>query len=327
VQSKEFHMSRLRLATALLAVLALTACNKGDSLTGPTGTGTRDTPAPGGPRDGGTGGTGGTSGGDTTSTNPGDTTSTTPPDTTGAGDPVNNGTWTTPDSTAIVPVDPGTYDPVGTGSAGSSGSSTALVFKTSGAGLYGVGTCGPNGFWTDPNGNLFGPNNPNCLDYGSDGSPGNNGKGQCVTSSSGQPGLWINPGAQETHPFHAKCLKTGATTTSLALTFPSQAQLFDANDGSGNRVMNFYSAGVVVAQLLYDGASNTTTGAGILVGSDNASPAKTWSVFFGQPALSYTTGLANGDLIGDMIGAGVEVVACNTAIGCSLLTLQLSLTP
>src|SRR5882724_834685 len=92
-------MSRLRLATAILAALALTACSKGDSLTGPTGTGTRDTPVPGGPRDGGLPGTSG--GGDTTSTSPGDTTSTNPPDTTGAGDPVSNGTWITPDSTVI----------------------------------------------------------------------------------------------------------------------------------------------------------------------------------------------------------------------------------
>ena len=40
-----------------------------------------------------------------------------------------------------------------------------------------------------------------------------------------------------------------------------------------------------------------------------------------------TSGLANGDLIGDMTGRGVEVVACSTTIGCSLVTLQLSLVP
>lgn len=317
-------MSRLRLAAALAAALALGACGNADSLAGPTGTGTRDTPVPGAPRGGTPTGTSG--GGDTTSTSPGDTTSTNPrPDTTS--DPVSNGTWTMPDSTAIQPLDPATYPPSGSGSASTSGTSTTLIFKTSGTGLYGVGTCGPNGFWTDVNGNVFGPNNPNCLDYGSDGGPGNNGQGQCVLSSSGQPGLWINPGGQDTHPFHSQCLKTGSTTTSLALAFPSQAQIFDANDGSGSRAMNFYSSGVVVAQLLYSGASNTTTGAGILVGTDNASPANTWTVFFGQPALSYTTGLANGDLIAAMTGSGVQVVACNTAIGCSLVTLQLTLAP
>ena len=63
------------------------------------------------------------------------------------------------------------------------------------------------------------------------------------------------------------------------------------------------------------------------MGSDNASPANTWTIFFGQPALSYPGGLANGDLIGDMTGSGVEVVACSTVIGCSLVTLQLTVMP
>jgi hypothetical protein len=306
-------MTRLRLAAALIAVLAITACTDSTGLTSPSGT------LPGGNLPGGQSG-----GGDTTSA-PGDTTSN-PIDTTGAGDPVTNGTWTTPDTTTIAPVDPNAYDPAGTGTAGTSGSSTTLVFKTSGAGLYNVGTCGANGFWTDPAGNVFGPHNPNCLDYGSDG-PGVGGKGQCTESASGQPGLWVNPGGQETHPFHSKCIRTGATITSLALSFAPQAQIFDANDGSGNRVMNFYSSGSVVAQLQYDGQTTTTVGAGILVGSDNASPANTWTIFFGQPALSYPGGLANGDLIGEMTGSGVEVVACNTAIGCSLVTLQMTVVP
>jgi hypothetical protein len=313
VSSKEFIMARLRLAAALIAILALSACTDSENLTSPSGT------IPGGNLPGGQ------SGGDTTST-PGDTTSN-PIDTTGAGDPVTNGTWTTPDTTTIVSVDPGGDETTETGTAGTSGSSTALVFKTSGSGLYGVGTCSGNGFWTDPAGNVFGPNNPNCLDYGSDGGPGSGGKGQCIASASGEPGLWVNPGGQETHPFHSKCILTGPTTTSLALAFGPQAQIFDANDGSGNRVMNFYSSGIVVAQLRYDGATNTTVGTGILVGSDNASPAHTWTVFFGQPALSYPGGLANGDLIGDMTGPGAEVVACSTAIGCSLVTLQLTVTP
>lgn len=317
-------MARLSLAAALVAALALGACTQAaDNLTSPSG-------IPGLPGTSGGGTTSSGTPGDTTSSGtPGDTTST-PIDTAAAGDPINNGTWTPPDSTnppTIVPVAPTAYDPAGSGPAGTSGSSTALVFKTTGVGLYGVGTCGANGFWTDPAGNVFGPNNPNCLDYGSDGSPGNNGKGQCVTSPSGQPGLWINPGGQSTHPFHSKCLRTGVTTTSLALSFAPQAQLFDANDGSGNRVLNFYSSGSVVAQLLYQGTTNTTTGAGILVGTDNAAPARTWTVYFAQPALSYTSGLVNGDLIADMTGAGVEVVACSSNIGCSLVTLAVTLAP
>ena len=314
-------MYRLCLTLAVVALLASAACSDPDATSSPTGPGTRDTLVPGGPREPFPPGSGGP-GGDTTSPPP-------PSDTTGAGDPVNNGTWSSPDGTPppIQPVDPTVYDTAGSGTGGTTGGSTTLVFKTSGTGLYGFGTCGPNGMWTDPEGNVFGPHNPNCIDYGSDGGPGNNGTGQCVTSSDGFPGLWINPGGQETHPFHSKCARTGSTTTTLVLTFPEPAQVFDANDGTGNRVMNFYSAGVPVAQLIYDGGSDITTGAGILIGSDNATPANMWTIYFGQPALSYTTGLVNGDLIAGMTGSGVEVVACNTAIGCSLVTLRVSLVP
>jgi hypothetical protein len=313
-------MSRLFLGVAVAGLLIVAACKEADNAPGLTGPG-RDTLVAGGPREPFPPGTG-SGGGDTTTTAP-------PSDTTGAGDPVSNGTWTSPDGspTPIQPVDPTVYDTTGSGTAGTTGSSTTLVFKTSGSGLYGFGTCGPNGMWTDPDGNVFGPNNPNCLDYGSDGGPGNNGKGQCVTSGDGFPGLWVNPGGQDTHPFHPQCALTGATTTTLALSFPQPAQVFDANDGSGNRVLNFYSGGLIEAQLVYDGASDVTTGAGILIGTDNASPAHIWTVYFGQPALSYVTGLANGDLIGAMAGGGVQVIACNTAIGCSLVTLAVSLTP
>ncbi|HUR93543.1 MAG TPA: hypothetical protein VMY76_03095 [Gemmatimonadales bacterium] len=319
-------MSRVRLATALIALLAIAACGEADQLTSPTG-GSRDVPVTGGPRDGFPGGTSG--GGDTTSTDPGDTTTTNPIDSAAAGDPVNNGTWTTPDGVpgTIVTLDPAVFVPAASGGAGTGGNSTALLFKASGPGLYGSGTCGPKGFWTDPDGNVFGPNNPNCLDYGSDGSAGNNGNGQCIASPSGEPGLWINPGGNPTHPFHSKCLRVGPTISSLALSFAPQAQIFDATDGSGSRAINFYSSGVVVAQLIYDGLTGTTTGAGILVGSDGASPSNVWTVFFGQPALSYSTGLANGDLIDALTSGGVEVVACSTSIGCSLVTLGLSLDP
>jgi hypothetical protein len=275
VSSKELvTMPRLRLATALLAVLVLAACADSDHLTSPTGV-----------LPGGTSGIPGTSGGDTTAT-PGDTTSN-PIDTAAAGEPVSNGTWTDPDSTTIEQVDAGVYQVAETGTAVITGSSTALVFKTSGPGLFDVGTCGANGFWTHPDGRVFGPNNPNCLDLGSAGTPG----------------------------------------PSLALTFPPQAQIFDATDGSGSRIMNFYSQSVVVAQLRYDGLTNTTVGAGILEGRDDATPANTWTIFFGQPALRNTTEVATGDLIDDLTGSGAQVVACSTPIGCSLVTLQLAVAP
>src|SRR5690348_16567700 len=114
-------MFRLPLAAALAAVLALGACTQApDSLAGPT-------VIPGLP---GTSGNGGiTNPGDTTSGTPGDTTHA-PIDTAAAGDPEHNGTWTPADSTSppiILPVDPTAYDPAGSGSAGSSGSSTVLI--------------------------------------------------------------------------------------------------------------------------------------------------------------------------------------------------------
>ena len=85
---------------------------------------------------------------------------------------------------------------------------------------------------------------------------------------------------------------------------------------------------MVGAQLRYDGLTNTTVGAGILLGSDNASPTRTWTIFFGQPALELHGAVSpNGDLIDDVTGAGVEVMACSTEIGCSLVTLQLTVAP
>jgi hypothetical protein len=304
-------MSRSRLTLVLLTLALLTACKDSENLVGPT----RDLPG-----DNNSG-----SGSDTTST-PGDTTST-PIDSAAAGDPVNNGIWTSPDGTTptIEDLDPGTYTPAGDGTAGTSGSSTALLFNTSGSGQYGIGTCGPNGYWTDPDGNVFGPHNPNCLAYGTDGAAGRNGKGICVTSDDGFPGLWINPGGHETSPFHSQCVQVGITTTSLSLSFGQQAQLFEATDASGSRALNFYESGQVVAQLVYDGNAGTTSGAGILLGSDNGSPTRTWSIYFAQPALDYTTGFANGDLIDAITGTGLEVIACNTEIGCSVVTLQLTL--
>ena len=67
-------------------------------------------------------------------------------------------------------------------------------------------------------------------------------------------------------------------------------------------------------------------------------PSVVWEKWIEGPHKAYATfpfiaaqgGLPiiiDGDLIGAMTGVGVEVVACNTAVGCSLVTLQLTLTP
>jgi hypothetical protein len=51
------------------------------------------------------------------------------------------------------------------------------------------------------------------------------------------------------------------------------------------------------------------------------------SIAFAQPALNYTGSLANGDLISALQSLGVQVVACSTTVGCSLVTLKLALVP
>jgi hypothetical protein len=314
-------MGRLSLGVALAVILAVAACDS-DTIPPTTAPGTRDTLVPGGPRQPfppGGGSDGG--GGDTLSTPPAG-------DTTGAGDPIANGLWISQDGStaALQAVDPLVFDTSGTGTAGASGSSTALVFATTGSGLFGFGTCGVDALWTDPGGSVFGPNNPNCIAYRSDAGAGNEGTGQCAVSVDGFPGLWIDPNGQATHPFNAECAVTGLPTTTLVLSFSAPGQLYEAHNTSGSRALNFFTGGLAQAQLLYDGPSDVTTGAGILVGSDNASPAHVWTVYFGQPALSYTGGLENGDLIGAMTTTGVRAVACSTTIGCSLVTLKLAAT-
>jgi hypothetical protein len=240
-------------------------------------------------------------------------------------DPIPNGSWPNPDGTVptVQPIDSTVYTPTDTLSANIGDTTRALLFQTSGAARYNIGTCSANGTWTAPNGSKYGPHNPNCLSYRTSG-PGNNGKGHCVASPEGYPGLWLNAVGHGTSPYNPKCLERGAPTTTLALSFSVQAELFQATDGSGGSMLNFTSGGVTQAQLIYHGtAEDTTTGAGVLLGTDNASPARTWSIGFSQPALNFTGGATNGDLITALSTTGVEVVACNTAVGCSTITLKI----
>jgi hypothetical protein len=243
-----------------------------------------------------------------------------------SGDPTTNGGWPNPDGTipVIQPVDP-SYTPGGTGSAGTDGTGTTLVMQTSGAARYNLGTCGKGGTWTDPLGNKYGPNNPNCLAYKSDGSVGANNKGSCVTSPEGYAGLWLNPQDHPTSPYSSQCLQLGPPSSVLALSFPAQAELFTATDGSGGSVLNFTRNGTVEAQLIYHGTTDgTTTGAGVLLGEDNVVAGRIWSIGFSQPALNYAGGFANGDVISLLSDPGVQVVGCNTVAGCVLITLQLA---
>jgi hypothetical protein len=286
-------MPRKLFLPALLMMLALSACGKDEGgATDPTG--------------------GGNDGGSVTGGSPNS-------------DPVPNGGWPGPDGTIPTPqpIDTAVYTPVDTGSSGTEGSSTSLLFQTSGSARYNLGTCGRDGTWTDPQGNKYGPHNPNCLAYRTDGQVGNNNKGKCVASPEGYAGLWLNPQMHATQPYHTNCLQLGSSTVDLVLSFPAQAELYLANDGSGASILNFTVDGTTQAQLIYHGtADGTTTGAGVLVGTDNDS--RIWSIGFGQPALNFTGGVSNGDLISALGSSGVEVVACSTAVGCSLVTLKLS---
>lgn len=237
---------------------------------------------------------------------------------------ITNGTWTDPDGGAIEPVDPGTFTPVDTVTTGSSGASTVLTFQLSGAARLGEGTCGPDGVWTF-DGVTSAPHHPNCLAYRSGGEAGNNQKGSCVASPEGFPGLWLNPQAHRTSAYHANCLVLGSSVSTLALSFPGSATLFESHDGSGRRILDFLWNGETVAQLIYHGSAGTfTTGAGVMVTVDNASPVRLWTIDFSQPALSQVGDVTNGDLIEAMLDAGIQVVACNTATGCSLVTLRLN---
>ncbi len=122
-----------------------------------------------------------------------------------------------PTTPTIQPVDPTVFTPSDTGSAANTGSSTSVLFFSSGTAQYGNGTCGPNGTWTDSLGNVSGTHDSHCVAYWSDSRVGNNVKGQCVTSSQGYPGLWLNPQAHPTAPYHTNCVVLGNTTVTLDL--------------------------------------------------------------------------------------------------------------
>jgi hypothetical protein len=231
-------------------------------------------------------------------------------------------------------VDPAVFAATVTGSVTTTGTASSLVFRTSGAARYNVGTCtgsvaqGTDGTWIDGTGTASAPHNPNCIDYWTDGRVGLNGKGQCtVTSPEGYIGLWLNPQLKKTSAYHSNCLKVGAPLPSLTISFSASGTVYDANDGSGRRILNLSSGGTAQAQLVYQGtAAGYTTGAGVLSGSDNGSPAGTWYIDFSQSALNWTTGVTNGDMIA-ALESGVPVIACTASTGCALVTLQLVVGP
>src|SRR5690242_8004468 len=147
-------MQRLPLAAVLVTALVVSACNKdSSSLLGPSA------PAGGSPAGGTSGGSGGTSGGS------GGTSG-------GTSGGVGGGGSST---STIQPIDTTVFTPSDTGSAANVGSSTSLLFFTSGSALYGNGSCSANGTWTDSLGNVSAPHSSHCVAFWSDGRVGNNG--------------------------------------------------------------------------------------------------------------------------------------------------------
>jgi hypothetical protein len=236
----------------------------------------------------------------------------------------------TPTDTPIVPIDPAIFSASVSGSFTTIGTSYGLLYRSSGPGAYNVGTCtgdpalGTEGTWIDANGTVTYSHHPNCIDYYSNNEVGNNNKGRCTVSALGYIGLWMNPNDRKTSPYHTQCLKLGESNTALTVTFAQPGVVYVAQDGSGQRILNFTTGSAVTAQLYYHGdAAAYTTGTGTITGTDNGSPAGTWSIDVSQTGLNWFTGLYNGDLITALQDTGVPVIACHASLGCDLVTLKM----
>jgi hypothetical protein len=282
------------LLLALTLAVAAAACSRpaplDPGLTGGTGTGT----------DTGTGGTGGITDGDPEGPPP-------PP--------------------PIVTVDPSVFNTTLTGSFTSSGTTTGILFLTTGKAKWNVGTCtgnialGTDGTWVTSTGSST-PHNPNCIAWWSNGHSGANGKGICTFTSLGYIGLWLNNGGHRTSPYHTKCLETGTVSTTLTLTFSQATTLYTANDGTGKKILDFSDGTGVTGQLVYVGSiGDYTTGTGVITAIDGTGG--TWTMDLSQDAFYWYTGVVNGDVIGELQSPGVDAVACNAAVGCVIATVQI----
>lgn len=301
MRSRSLHLT-LALACAVAACSRPTPLDP--SLIGGNGTGaTGGTVGGGGSTDGGTGGTGG--GGITD------------------GDPEGP-----PPPPPIIAIDPSVYNLTLSGSFTSSGTTTGVLFLTTGKAKWNVGTCtgnvalGTDGTWVTASGPSA-PHNSNCIAYWSNGHSGTNGKGICTFTSLGYIGLWLNPGGHRTAPYSSKCLETGTVSTTLTLTFTQATTLYTANDGTGQKILDFTDGTGVTGQLVYTGsAGGYTTGTGSITATDGSGGI--WTMDLSQDAFYWYTGALNGDVIGDLQGnQGVDAVACNPTVGCVIATVQI----
>ena len=227
----------------------------------------------------------------------------------------------------IVTVDPSVFGVSLSGSFTSSGTTTGVLFLTSGPAMWNQGTCsgdvalGTDGTWVSAAGVPGAAHDSRCISYWSDGRAGVNNKGTCTVTPRGFIGLWRNPGGHATSPYHAKCLSRGTVSSTLVLSFTQQAKLYTANDGSQRKVLDFIAAGTVTGQLVYTGSAlGYTTGTGVMTATDGGGGA--WTMSLSQAAFHWYTGAVNGDLISMMQPDGVEAIACNTAVGCVAATVK-----
>ena len=225
----------------------------------------------------------------------------------------------------IVTVDPSVFALTLTGSFSSTGTTTGIIFLTTGKAKWNVGTCtgdvalGTDGTWVTSTGSSA-PHNPNCIAWWSNGHSGANGKGICTFTSLGYIGLWLNPGGHRTSPYHTKCLETGTVSSTLTLTFTQAATLYTANDGTGKKILDFSDGTGVTGQLVYTGTTaDYTTGTGVITATDGTGGI--WTMDLSQEAFYWYTGVVNGDVVGQLQSPGVEAVACNTTVGCVLATV------
>ena len=73
---------------------------------------------------------------------------------------------------------------------------------------------------------------------------------------------------------------------------------------------------------MYTGAAGGyTTGTGAITATDGSGGI--WTMDLSQDAFYWYTGALNGDVIGELQGPGVDAVACNSAVGCVIATVQI----
>jgi hypothetical protein len=219
----------------------------------------------------------------------------------------NSGGTSTPSPNDYI----STFD--GTVNLGIAGGIAGTYVEAGTSAKYGKGSCGAEGEWTNPAGEIVGVGHPHCLAYRSAGA-GNNGKGTCTTSKKkdgGWPGAWINTQGKETAPYHPNCLLGDALgIQSLGVRWVDDFTIYTDNSG---KQANFGTGGGVNAgsHLHYSAATNITSGTGLINAGDDGLGDATWSIDLEQSPLNSVLGEINGDQIGLLTTGGQDVIVCS----------------